>query len=257
MTSNRKARAPGNGKGAAPRPKRRLLYREIVDPVDPDFDPALALFVGSFPPDKRTPRQEIVAALEARRTGRLSPDNFRFLVCREGERVLGMCTGRYIDAVNIGFVGYLAVAPEQWGRTIGSTIRRHLVLGFRRDAALAGHDELEAVMGEVEATNPWLSILLGKRKVLAFDLDYHQPGIRPETEAVPLVLYYQPVANTEVPAALPAHKVAVLLKAIFKHIYRVEDPAKCGVLARMLSSLARRKDVGQHHLHVGGPGRRE
>jgi ribosomal protein S18 acetylase RimI-like enzyme len=157
----------------------RIVYREVLDTIDPDFDRAIELDAAVFPAAERMTREEFVVALEARRAGRMSPDNFRFLVARRAGRILGMCSGRFIERLDLGFVGYLVVDPGVQGQRIGSALRRHLVHGFRRDALLAGLEDLEAVVGEVEADNTWISILVGRRKVLALDVPYAQPPLRP------------------------------------------------------------------------------
>jgi len=227
---------------AAARP--RLLYREVLDTIDPDFEKAFALYERAFPEDERVPRDYFVVALEAKRAGRMSPGNFRFLVCREGTEVVGFCAGRYLEPANVGIVGYLAVEPTVKGRRIGSGLRRHLVRGFRRDADLAGHADLEAVVGEIEADNPWISILVGQRRVFALDLAYEQPILHPGGSPVPLVLYYQPIRSSDLPDALPAEKVETLLREIFRTVYRIDRPEESPVFRRLAGELRAKKRIG-------------
>jgi hypothetical protein len=234
--------APSSTAGRAARAPR-LLYREVLDSIDPDFDRAYALYERTFAPSKRISRDYFVVLLEAKRAGRLSPDNFRFLVCREDQEVVGLCTGRYLERLNVGFVGYLVVDGTRRQKRIGSSLRRHLIRGFQRDAQLAGHGNLEAAVGEVEPTNPWISILVGKGKVLALDIPYRQPSLRPGEPAVPLVLYWQPVATPEVPKSLPADRVRALVKEIFHSIYRIAPSDPCEVLQEILKDLEGKTEV--------------
>lgn len=228
-------------------PKSRpIIIESVYDHRNPLFEQAIRLYTGVFPKKERIDRAYFKQLLDEKRLGLLFPFNFHFLVAKLEGRVVGLVTGNYLAVVNMGFVGYLAVAPALKGRRVGSRLRRRLVEDMRRDARACGRDDLAAVLGEVEAENPWLHHLVRTRGAFAFDIDYRQPALRERSGEVPLVLYAQPIARPI--RRVSADETRALLYAIYRRLYRVRFPLRNPTFKRILKGLEGRRSVGRKKL---------
>lgn len=227
-------------------PRAPIVIESLSDQRHPAFSAALRLYNRVFPEKERIDRRYFVDMLREKRMGLLFPFNIHFLVARSGKRVLGLATGSYLAIVNIGFVGYLAVDPRLKGSRIGSRLRHRLVEEIRHDARAVGRRDLFAIMGEVEANNPWLRHLVKKNRVLALDLDYRQPALSDNAPAVPLVLYVEPLRAPM--RSLPTAQLRTLLYAIYRRVYRMRFPLRDRAFRRMLKQLDARQRVGARRL---------
>jgi hypothetical protein len=232
-------------------PLPAIVIESLDDHRQPGFKEALRLYHRIFPAKERIDRRYFVDLLREKRLGLLYPFNVHFLVARKQGKVVGLATGSYLSVVNMGFVGYLASEPRLKGERIGSRLRARLVVEMQRDARASGRPGLEAVMGEVEATNPWLRNLVRNRGALALDLDYRQPSLRKETPAVPLVLYYEPISGPPM-RRISVRRLRAILYSIFRRVYRVRFPLRDRSLRRILKGLEGRSYVGPRRLHGDG-----
>ncbi len=219
-----------------------ITIESLDDHREPGFKEALRLYHRVFPAKEKIDRRYFVDLLREKRQGYVFPFNIHFLVARKNGRVVGLATGSYLSVVNVGFVGYLASQPRLKGERIGSRLRARLVTEMRRDARACGRADLDAVMGEVESTNPWLQNLVRNRGALALDLDYRQPSLRHGTPAVPLVLYFEPISGSV--RRLGVRRLRSILYSIFRRVYRVRFPLRDPSLRRILRSLRDRRFIG-------------
>ena len=223
-------------------PTNRLVITAVDSVRDPWFRGAFSLYSRVFPPSEQIDREYFQNVFEEKRLGLLAPFNCHFLVAHQRGRVVGFISGSYLAIVNLGFVGYLAVAPDNSGRQVGSRLRRRLVDVMQRDARAAGHDDLMGMMGEVEEGNPWLE-RMRRHGALAFDLDYFQPSAD-GTDVVPLVLYLQPVGGRRHLRSLKVSAMRRVLYAIYRRLYRIRFPLKLPEFQRMFRQLEGRTRVG-------------
>lgn len=222
----------------------------ISDHRHPAFSAALRLYRRVFPEEERSERSHFVEVLREKRLGLLEPFNHHFLVALEGSRVVGLATGSYLAGVNLGFVGYLAAAPEKTRSRIGSRLRARLVRELRRDARAAGKGDLDGMLGEVEADNPWLRQLV-RRGSLPLDFDYRQPPLGRRRRAVPLVLSYQPIGRRVL--SLSTRRLRAILYAVYRRVYRVRFPLRQPAFRRMLKQIEGRRRVGRRAVARGAP----
>ncbi len=227
-------------KRAAAHPE--ITIESLEDHHQPGFRDALRLYHRVFPAKEKIDRRYFVDLLREKRLGLQFPGNIHILVARRHGRVVGLATGSYLAAVNVGFVGYLASQPALKGARVGSRLRTRLVAEMRRDARASGRADLDAVMGEVEASSPWLRHLLRRHAALALDLDYRQPALRAGTPAVPLVLYLEPISGPM--RSVSVRRMRSILYAIFRRVYRVRFPLRDPSFRRVLRSLKRRRLIG-------------
>lgn len=230
----------------------RIRVREIVRPSDPAVREAYALLRRSFPPAELIPRAELLYSLREREAGVWADLRWHLFVALRGARVVGVATGSFVGSLNVGLIGYLAVDQASGRRGLGPRLRRRLVQGFERDARTIGGSRLGAVVGEVEADNPWLGHLVRRYRAIPLDFPYVQPEVRREQGTVPLVLYWQPLGRAAV-TRLPAAEVRRLAYMIWRRSYRVARPLLDPRFRRMLQGLDRRRAVGSRSLPPARP----
>lgn len=219
-----------------------LRLRELLTPGDPALANAYQILQQTFPASELVRAADFLRAMTARAAGAWSQLLWHIVVGERGSLLSGVVTGTYLAALNIGFVGYLAVDPTQRSRGLGHRLRRSLIELFDGDAWHFHGRPAEAVVGEVEPDNPWLERLIRDHGAIALDLPYHQPSVRPGEPEVPLVLYYQPLLGRR--TSLPVSEVRQLLFGIWHHAYRVVTPFSSPVFREMMRALAGREVVG-------------
>jgi GNAT superfamily N-acetyltransferase len=217
---------------------------EVDDERTPLAHAAIALIERSFARPDRHSADELRSELTEKRLRLIAPFDFHMLIACRADDLLGAALGVYLAGVNAGFVNYLAVAESHRGQGIGRLLRPELIVRFREDAVRAVQADLQWVLGEVRLTNPWMRRLVRNRGAYPLDLAYFHPGMRPESEPSPYVLYRQPVANTDVD--LPAELVRRVLYAIYRRAYRVRYPLQHTGFLAMLEQLEDRVLVGLH-----------
>ena len=200
----------------------------------------------SFHASELVGRSEWRASLAERRADLWSDIRWHIEIAELDGTVIGVATGTYLGNVNVGVIGYLAVAGTARGLGVGPELRARLRAAFKRDAKrLAGRD-LQAIVGEVRRDNPWLRTLIRRDRVLALDFKYLQPRLRPEEEPVSLVLYFESLGRIR--RRLPAAFIRKLLYTIWRRIYRIPRPLATKSFRRMLRDLEGRVSVGQIRL---------
>ncbi len=214
----------------------RIELRELFLPGDPAVILAYKLLKQSFPASELIKLADWVARFAWRAAGRVTGLLWHVLVVEQGKLLRGVVTGAYLTAVNIGFIGYLAVDRTLRSQGVGHLLRSRLLDLFQRDARRRHIDGIDAIVGEVEAENPWLAKLVKEHGAIALDIPYYQPSVRPGTEPVPLVLYYQPLRRIR--ESLPAGEVVDLLYNIWRHAYKIARPWQDPLFREMLDAIA-------------------
>lgn len=228
------------------KPDRRVVIEEIEEIGSPWVAAALRLSERVFPPGQRVHREDLTDRFAEKRLNLLRPANFHFLVARRGDELHGFVQGSYVAALNVCFVGYLAVEPRFRGGRVGPLLRQHLILRCRQDARLNRCSGIRAVVGEVELTSPWLRTLVRSRGAIALDVHFEQPVLSPGGSPVPLVLYVQRLDRSV--ASLPVARVRRLVYSIYRQVYRVRFPLRDPSFRRFLASLEGRQRIGQKRL---------
>lgn len=224
----------------------RLQLRELRTPEDPALVRAYRMLQSTFPASELVRAAEFLRAVTERAAGAWNDWLWHVVVGERGSLLEGVASGTYLAALNVGFIGYLAVDSATRSRGIGATLRRNLIRLFDGDAWHFHRRRLEAVVGEIEPDNPWLARLVTTQGAIPLDVPYHQPSVRPGGPEVPLVLYYQPLTGRR--ASLPVAEVRQLLFGIWHHAYRIVTPFGHPTFREMMHSLAGRDVVGARPL---------
>ncbi len=218
-------------------------YREVLNPTDRVLPRVHDLIRRNFPPNELVGRSEWRASLREREAGLWSDSRWHLVIAEHKGDVIGVASGTYLGNVNVGVVGYLAVSPGARGFGVGPKLRAKLRSLFREDAREITGETLDAVIGEVRRDNPWLRRLVRSDRVLALDFIYFQPRLRPSDRPVPLVLYFEGVA--QVRQRLPSARIRMILYSLWRRIYRVPRPMAHGAFRRMIGDLEGRTAVGE------------
>jgi GNAT superfamily N-acetyltransferase len=228
------------------RPKRRRI-REIRSSDDPRFGEAYELLTRTFPRAELMPKREWLTVLREREAGLFTDINWHLFVALRGDRLIGAASGSYLGNVNIGLIGYIAVDPDARERGLGPLLRRRLRKAFEQDAKRIRRRPLRAIVGEVEADNPWLRSVIRRHGAIPLDFPYEQPSLRPNLNPVPLILYWQPTADKDT-LWLRATYLRRLLYTIWRRTFRIRSPLKEPAFSRMIKSLDGRKRIGSRAL---------
>ena len=231
----------------------RVTIREVRAPGDPALADAHRLLRRIFPRSEMLPRRDWIEVMRERQARVWTDLRWHLLVAEVNHKVVGAATGSYLGNVNVGIVGYVAVARAARSRGIGPRLRRRLLTRFERDAQLIARKPLTAILGEVRKDNPWLSTLIRREDVLALDFPYYQPSLEARRAPVPLVLYYQSLGGAP-RRWLSSRELTRLLYTMWRRTYRIANPLQRPAFQKMLKNLAGRRLVGERPLP--GPRRR-
>jgi len=187
------------------------------------------------------PADDLLTEIEECRRGLPSGGKYHLLAAVDGDqRPFAVAAGVYLEAMNAGFITYLAVQPEMRNRQLGTTLRAELLACFHDDAAERGA-ELAWTVGEVRRDSAWLRSLVQGGRAIPFDLGYFHPWMSLRAEGR-YVLYREPAADTR--PELPSDEVARLLFAIWRRAYRIRYPLQSETFCYMLRGLEGREMIG-------------
>jgi GNAT superfamily N-acetyltransferase len=223
-----------------------VRVREIRSAEDLALAEAHRLLRRMFPRRELLPVREWTSTLLERRHRLWTDLSWHLLVAECHGEVVGAASGSFLGNVNVGLVGYVAVARAARGRGLGHRLRTRLRRLLERDARRVHGRELKAIVGEVRADNPWLVHVVREEGALALDFDYLQPSLGARHPPVSLVLYYQPLHARR--RSLSAPEVRRLLYTIWRRGYRIGRPLSRLAFRRMLQGLAGRERIGQRSI---------
>lgn len=181
------------------------------------------------------PTADLLSEVEERRRGLPSGGDYHLMgLVRPDGRLAAAAAGAYLEAVNAGFITYLAVRAELRGKQLGRELRKHLVQAFRADARQACGRELAWVVGEVRRDSAWLRALVDRGGAIRFGLSYFHPWLPQRAEGW-YVLYREPVDDFRIEIA--SSEILRLLYVIWRRVYRIDFPLQSDTFCYMLDQL--------------------
>lgn len=185
----------------------------------------------------------LLAELEETRRGVARGGGYHLLalLAPGEEEPLAAAAGVYLQAVNSGFVSYLAVREDQRERGLGRELREQLVRTFQAQARHERGEELAHVLGEVERDSAWLRMLVREGRVMVLDVPYFHPWMSRRKEGY-YALYREPLADAR--PELPAEEVGRVIEAIWRRAYRIQSPLQRDTYQYMMQRLEGRETVG-------------
>lgn len=188
------------------------------------------------------PTADLLSEIEERRRDLPSGGDYHLIAfLGPDDRVVAAAAGVYLEAVNAGFITYLAVRADYRGRLLGRELRQYLVDAFWGDAQERYGTGPAWTVGEIRRESRWLRTLVREGGAIPFDLGYFHPWMPLGAEGR-YVLYREPIEDRR--AELPPHEVASLLYAIWRRAYRVEYPLQSETFCYMLEQLQGRDSIG-------------
>ena len=189
------------------------------------------------------PTSFLLAELEETRRGTARGGGYHLLamLASDEEEPLAAAAGVYLQAVNAGFISYLAVREDERGRGLGRELREELLQTFQAQARREGGQELANALGEVERESAWLRMLVREGRVMVLDVPYFHPWMSRRKEGY-YALYREPLADAR--PELPAEEVARMIEAIWRRAYRIRSPLQRDSYQYMMERLEGRETVG-------------
>lgn len=224
----------------------RLTIREILSPSDPQLRAAYTLLGKSFTREERVDRLDWNATLREGAEGLWSDYAWHLFIAESGGKVVGLVTGCYLGNVNLGIIGYLAIAADHQAAGAGTRLRHRLRTAFERDARGLGKASLHGIVGEVSLDNPWLRALARRPQVIVLDVPYFQPSLRAEDAPSPFVLYFESLSGPR--TFLAVAELRQILFAIWRRSYRIARPLQSPAFRAMLRALEGRRRIGRRPL---------
>jgi hypothetical protein len=190
------------------------------------------------------PVDDLLSELEECRRGMATGGDYHLVAMVDGKgRPVAAAAGIYLEAVNAGFITYLAVRSDARGMLLGRGVRAHLVDSIREEARLKRGADPAYTVGEVRRQSPWLRTLVGAGQVVPFAFPYFHPWMPRRSEGK-YVLYREPI--TDARRELSADEVVRLVYAIWRRAYRIRFPLQSDTFCYMVDYLESHDPIGTH-----------
>ena len=158
------------------------------------------------------------------------------IICaRAGGAVVGIVVGAYLKRLKVGFVAYSAVAAPYRRLGMYTAMRNGLIALFNREAAVAGSQQVRAVVSEQEEGSPLFRRYLEEWGAFVAPCAYEQPSVQGLT-ARPLKLVLQPLGGT---APTGSDEVLEIVREVYHRIYRIDGVDEDESFRRVAASMAR------------------
>ena len=189
-----------------------------------------SLLVSSFPPGMVEDRESFLRSVSREAEPGAIPT---VAAGMKRGAVVGAVVGAYLPRVNVGMVLYSAVAPRARGGGLYGALRSRLAEALAADARDAGKPGVDYIVSELERDGPLHRLYVSEWRAYTAPCDYWQPETQGLT-ARSLKLVLQPVIAGGPPAV---RDITVVVKEIYRAVYRLEDPEQDPSYRRVILSL--------------------
>ena len=190
------------------------------------------------------PVDDLLSEIEECRRGMATGGDYHLLAMVDGDgRPVAAAAGIWLEAVNAGFITYLAVRSDVRGMFLGRRLRAHLVEAIRQEAQRKRGADPAWVVGEVKRQSPWLRTLVGAGEAIPFAFPYFHPWMPRRSEGR-YVLYREPMADAR--PELDADEVVRLVYAVWRRAYRIRFPLQSDTFCYMVQYLEEHGTIGTH-----------
>jgi hypothetical protein len=220
-----------------------ISWKEISNDNLFYLDQVFELYDKSFPLEVREPHEIFLKSLQYASTA--FPNNFRFLVGLEGEKLVSFATAHYLADANTGFVVYIATNPMFKSNGIGTQTLLKIEECLNKDATLAGNSSLSAMILETESPN-WAENVIEREECLKrngffqkngykqyLEMEYVQPPLHNDDKSIPLNLFMK-VQEEEY---LNKEEVRNIIHAIYHEKYYIVNNIDKEILIRCLYEI--------------------
>ncbi len=189
-----------------------------------------SLLLSSFPAGMVEDRESFLQSVSRTADPGAIPTVVAGLHCGEA---VGAAVGTYLPRVNVGMVLYSAVERRFRGRGLYSEMRARLVETLCGDALDLGRPGVDYIVSELQQDSPLYSLYVSEWRAYTAPCDYWQPETQGLT-ARPLKLVLQPFIAEGPPSV---REIAVLVKEMYRAVYRLGDPGEDPSFQRVILSL--------------------
>lgn len=219
-----------------------IRWGEIRYENDIHLEKVFDLFDQTFPIEVRESHNIFLKSLQYAR--KRKPNNYRFLIGLEDDRLVSFATGHYLSDVNSGFIVYLVTNPLERSKGLGAKTLLKLEELLNKDAILAGNTSIKAIILETEKqemvhTEGEKEYCIKRHKFfdrnhykLFEKIDYLQPPLLGES-IIPLHLFIKNVQTDE----LTKNEVSEVIRAIYKEKYYLVNEIDKNVLNSCLEKM--------------------
>ena len=220
-----------------------IKWDEITFDNVSNLENTLKIFDRAFPVEVRESHDIFLKSLKYAK--RSKPNNFRFLIGFEGERIVSFATGHYLADVNVGFIVYIVTDPLVRSKGLGTKTLLKLEELLNEDACLAGKTSLKAVILETETqemahTEEEKQDCFRRNKFFERNnfkqyknIDYFQPPLHFGESNLPLNLFIKNVQTNRI----SDKEINDFIGAIFREKYYIVNEIDKNVLKRCLKTM--------------------
>lgn len=211
------------------------------------LEKVLPLYDLVFPIEVREPHEVFIQGLHYANSRK--PNSFRFLVGLDGEQLVSFATGHYLEAVNAGFIVYIATNPLIRGKGVGSKTLLKMEELLREDAIASGKSNLDGIILETETqeivhTHEEKENCLKRNQFFERNhykkvnkINYSQPPLHMEHEPIPLNLFIKSLQRNEYGIGT----IKKIIHAIYKEKYYLVN----GINEQVLKDIFRKMGLDQ------------
>ncbi|MGM7634977.1 GNAT family N-acetyltransferase [Bacillus sp. Hm123] len=220
-----------------------ITWDEITFDNVSNLEKTLKIFDQAFPVEVRESHDIFLKSLNYAKTNK--PNNFRFLIGVEGEKIVSFATGHYLAAVNVGFIVYIVTDPFVRSKGLGAKTLLKLEELLVQDASLAGNTSLKAVILETETqevvhTETEKQDCIRRNKFFERNdykqyknIDYLQPPLHFGASNIPLNLFIKNMQSTGV----NKEEINHIIRIIFKEKYYIVNEIDRDILKNCLQTM--------------------
>ncbi|CAH2715888.1 hypothetical protein BACCIP111895_03072 [Neobacillus rhizosphaerae] len=220
-----------------------IKWDEITNDNVSNLEKALEIFDRAFPVEVRETHDVFIKSLQYAKSSK--PNNYRFLIGFEGERIVSFATGHYLADVNVGFIVYIVTNPLVRSKGLGTKTLLKLEELLNEDASFAGNTSLKAVILETEKQEMAHTVtekLDCIRRNIFFErnnykqyknLDYIQPPLHFGASHIPLNLFIKNVQKNRI----SDEEINVSIGAIFREKYYIVNGIDKNILKHCLRTM--------------------
>ncbi|MFK9090953.1 GNAT family N-acetyltransferase [Bacillus salipaludis] len=212
-----------------------IKWDEITFDNVSNLEKALKIFDQVFPVEVRESHDIFLKSIQYAK--RNKPNNFRFLIGFEGEKMVSFATGHYLADVNVGFIVYIFTDPVVRSKGLGTKTLLKLEELLNKDAFLAGYTSLKAVILETETEK---QDCIKRNKFFERNnykqyknIDYLQPPLHFGASNIPLNIF---IKNMQ-PNEINDEEISNAIRSIFREKYYIVNEIDKDILKLCLKTM--------------------
>lgn len=221
-----------------------MNWTEITNDNQKNLESVLRLYDQAFPIEVREPHDIFRKGLKYATSS--FPNNFRFLVGMEDDKVVSFASAHYLAEVNAGFIVYIATNPFARGNGFGSRTLAKVEELLNQDALSAGYNSLRLSILETEIrdlvhTKEEKEDCVKRQRFFEKnnyhkreEIHYLQPPLHGGGEGIPLHLF---IKNFQGESFLTQDELSKTVQAMYREKYYAVNGIDIAVLNNCMRKI--------------------